>query len=261
MLILNILANWAVVFLLTGLAWSIGNYPGDKTVFITSAGIVAGLIAISLTCIGERLAVFTEGSRKPNDNENNYILPYLYEVCEKAKVQLPNVYISSSSTINARAIGRKTIILNQGLLKNTSPEELCGVLAHEIGHIVYKDTVRLSVMYTLNFVGAWTSYAAVIVIGALTVLGRRVPILGPVFLLVLLIKVFQLVTEKLISVGILAVGRREELRADKYAVSLGYGAGLKSFLSKKKEPKAKNRILSTHPPLFVRLKNLENCSC
>lgn len=58
------------------------------------------------------------------------------------------------------------------------------------------------------------------------------------------------------------VGRKEEFRADAYAVELGTGAGLFSFLEKiegtKGFPKGVRTCLeTTHPPVTFRIEQIE----
>ena len=51
--------------------------------------------------------------------------------------------------INAYTYGRKTVCLTEGLLER-SDDEIKGVIAHEIGHIVNHDTDLLQVVNVAN---------------------------------------------------------------------------------------------------------------
>jgi heat shock protein HtpX len=205
--------------------------------------------------------VYWKGARKLTPREKETILPYLQEVCKKARKPVPRIYVYRSKELNAQAVGWNTVILNSALLNKTRAEEIQGIFAHELGHIVHKDFVRLNVASTLNFVGRWGSTIALILMGIITAAGRRIPPLAPLLALVLLLKIFQVAMEWVIVVGLLSVGRKEELRADDYAKELGYGEGLIQFLRRSKNPgrtdqRLMSRLMETHPPAILRVRRL-----
>lgn len=256
MIAINILANWVIIFIVTGLIWNLGTYPGDYIVLITSIGITFIIMGLSLSPLGERISVMSEGGRKPTANEKESIKPYLMQVLSSANMNPPKLYISDSMDANARAVGRESIIINRGLIESTTPNEMCGVIAHELGHLYYKDTVRLNLMAVMNYVGAILSYGALAVATFCTVASRRLPILAPIFLLAFILKAFQLIMEKLITIGVLAIGRKEELRADRFAAKIGFGDGLASYLKKRDKYTRHKKTLKTHPPTALRLEVL-----
>lgn len=52
-------------------------------------------------------------------------------------------YVSADKDINAFAMPGGYIVVNQGLLdKASSDDEIAGVMGHEIGHVVHRDTLR-----------------------------------------------------------------------------------------------------------------------
>ena len=67
LLAINILANWGIIFILTALAWQIGDYPGDAVAIQVSGLITFGVIAVALSPIGERLTTWWRGTRELND--------------------------------------------------------------------------------------------------------------------------------------------------------------------------------------------------
>jgi heat shock protein HtpX len=262
LLAINILANWGVVFILTALAWQMGNYPGDAVAVQVSGLITLGVVAVALSPIGERLTTWWRGTRKLNDKEKENSLPYFQEVCEKAQVKMPRIRVYRSKEFNAEAVGWNTVIINSVVLRKSGKEEIQGIFAHELGHLVHKDSIRLNIVNTLNFVGGWGTIIAVCLIGALTAMGRRIPILAPMLIIVLVLKAFQVAMEWIVGIGLLSVGRKQELQADDYAKGLGYGDGLITLLKRgclgRTDHSFMSRILETHPPAIVRIRRIAN---
>ena len=60
---------------------------------------------------------------------------------KEAGIPMPKVYVIPQDTPNAFATGRNpdnaVVAVTNGLLQTMNPDELAGVLAHELGHIAY----------------------------------------------------------------------------------------------------------------------------
>ena len=74
-------------------------------------------------------------------------------LAEAANLPMPRTYILNSAQPNACATGRNprhaAIAASSGLLETLSPEEVAGVLAHELAHIANRDTLTMTVTATL----------------------------------------------------------------------------------------------------------------
>jgi heat shock protein HtpX len=83
------------------------------------------------------------------------------ELAQNARTPVPKAYLVNDMTPNAFATGRNpshaAIAVTQGLLDTLSKEELTGVLAHEMAHIVHRDTLIGTVSATIA--GAISSFA------------------------------------------------------------------------------------------------------
>lgn len=70
-------------------------------------------------------------------------------VCAMADMSKPRVGIADSDVPNAFATGRSqkraVIVVTTGLLKRLDPEELEGVLAHELSHVAHRDVTVMAV--------------------------------------------------------------------------------------------------------------------
>ncbi len=91
------------------------------------------------------------------------------DICKKAKIPKPKVYIIPTQHPNALATGRNSkhaaVAVTQGILKLLTKEELKGVLAHEIAHIKNKDiliaTVAATIAGIISYVAMMARFAAI----------------------------------------------------------------------------------------------------
>lgn len=72
------------------------------------------------------------------------------ELSARAGIPKPRLYIVPQETPNAFATGRNpehaAVAVTEGILKILSPDELKGVLAHELGHVTNRDILLQSVV-------------------------------------------------------------------------------------------------------------------
>ena len=112
-------------------------------------GIWVILLLASITS-GEQILLATAGARQVSHHD----APQLYNVIEEMKIAsglpaMPKVYIMDSHVPNAFAVGlkpeRAAVAVTSGLLSKLNRDELQGVIAHEIGHIVNRDTLFMTI--------------------------------------------------------------------------------------------------------------------
>ena len=93
-------------------------------------------------------------------------LPGLYnilaDVCSRARLsRLPDIYcLPAPDDMNAYALGGPegaAIILTEGLLRRMTPDEITGILAHEVAHIRNNDIWTMSWAAALHRAIEWTS--------------------------------------------------------------------------------------------------------
>jgi heat shock protein HtpX len=69
-------------------------------------------------------------------------------ICAMADMKKPRVAIANSDVPNAFATGRSpnrsVIVVTTGILKRLDPEELEGVLAHELSHVAHRDVTVMT---------------------------------------------------------------------------------------------------------------------
>jgi heat shock protein HtpX len=83
--------------------------------------------------------------------------PELYEMVrqlsERAGLPMPKVYIINEAQPNAFATGRNpenaAVAATTGLLERLTPEEVAGVMAHELAHVENRDTLIMTITATI----------------------------------------------------------------------------------------------------------------
>jgi heat shock protein HtpX len=74
-------------------------------------------------------------------------------LASKAGLPMPKVYVLNSDQPNAFATGRNpqnaAVAASTGLLRSLTPDEISGVMAHELAHIEHRDTLTMTITATL----------------------------------------------------------------------------------------------------------------
>ncbi|MFW5986003.1 MAG: M48 family metalloprotease, partial [Halanaerobiales bacterium] len=209
--------------------------------------------------------------------------PEIYEIVRrlsnKARIPMPDIYITPSQQPNAFATGRSpshaAVAVTEGIRNLLTKEELEGVIAHELGHVKNRDTL--------------ISTLAAVMAGALVFLarigrfrmffGRRNRSGGAAAILQLLAIIIAPLAAILIR---MAISRSREFNADETGARISSNPeGLASALQKMQH-QAKNRpmkvneatshlfivnpisgqglskLFSTHPPVEERVKKLRS---
>jgi heat shock protein HtpX len=89
------------------------------------------------------------------------------KLSDRANIPMPGIYIVPSQTPNAFATGRDpehaAVAVTEGILNILPDDELEGVIAHELTHIVNRDTLTQAVAATIagaiSFLGQMVSYS------------------------------------------------------------------------------------------------------
>jgi len=209
---------------------------------LTSFGIALLSYLISLfiafTPLGEKLLRFFEHVRKIETKEEKaYLLPLFQEVYTQAKENNPELgnielCIIDKMTVNACALGKRTIAVTKGAIETFSPDELRAMLAHEMAHIMYGDSMAR--LYTSVGNGIFTAF--VLVSRAIIFIAEWIEMIASkarfsfawflITMVKLLFTLMLLVVQFLMKIVISISSRRSEFRADRYAYELGYGEKL-----------------------------------
>ncbi|MBO4717542.1 MAG: M48 family metalloprotease, partial [Spirochaetales bacterium] len=123
------------------------------------------------------------------------------------------------------------IVLYDTLVNSMTVDEICAVFAHEMGHGLHKDTLKNQIMtfFQVSVMGvlAWLTLRTHAIFTAFGFDGINYG-----FASIMMMGVEFALIAPLFSLIICAISRRAEYRADRQAVSEGYGDSLVSALKK-----------------------------
>ena len=229
---------------------------------------------IAFTPLGEKLLRFFEHVRKiETKKEKEYLLPLFHEVYRQAKQHSPELgqielCIIDKITVSACALGKRTIAVTKGAIETFSPEELKALMAHEIAHIVYGDSMARLYMTVGN--GLFTAF--VLVSKAFIFISEIIEMIASknkitfAGVLILLIKLLFLlafyITQFLMKMVLSFSNRKSEFRADRYAYDLGYGEKLvEAFYLMEKMQLGNTTVIqkmtADHPRITARIERIE----
>jgi heat shock protein HtpX len=137
-----------------------GGGVSDSALIILAAVIGIGS-AFASYYWSDRIALATSGARlvKPGDSREAAELHAIVDrLCALADMPKPRVAIAPTQMPNAFATGRSSkvavLCATEGILHKLEPQELEGVLAHEMSHVAHKDVAVMTVASFLGIIAA-----------------------------------------------------------------------------------------------------------
>jgi heat shock protein HtpX len=133
---------------LTGLLVVIGALVGGPQTALLFLGI-ALLINLGSYFFSDKLALRMSGAKPVSESEAPKLYQMMRELCTRADLPLPRLYVIPQDQPNAFATGRNpqhaAVAVTSGIMNLLSEEELRGVLAHELSHVRHRDILITSV--------------------------------------------------------------------------------------------------------------------
>jgi len=153
-------------------------------------------------------------------------------LCALADMPKPRVGIADTDIPNAFATGRSpsrsVVVVTTGIMRRLEPEELEGVIAHELSHVAHRDVLVMTVASSAGIIAGMLTRGAQF--GALFGGGRRDKNSLPIWLVVLVV---SLIVYAVSFVLLRLLSRYRELSADRSGAQLTMRPGaLASALQK-----------------------------
>ena len=137
---------------LTALIMLVGGMVGGQTGLII-AFMFAMIMNLGSYWFSDKIVLSMYRARELSPTEAPLIHKMVDELSHNAGIPKPRVYVVPEEAPNAFATGRNpdhaVVAVTEGILRILQPEELRGVLAHEIGHIANRDILIQSVAAVL----------------------------------------------------------------------------------------------------------------
>ncbi|MEL6246546.1 MAG: M48 family metalloprotease [Cyanobacteria bacterium J06627_15] len=144
----------ALLGLLSALLISISYYTIGGT-----AGVVMGIAIAAMTNLGswyysDKIALAAYKAQPVTLDQAPELHSMVQKLSAKAEIPMPAVYVIPTEAANAFATGRDpehaAVAVTQGIMKMLPKNELEGVLAHELTHIINRDTLTQAVAATIG---------------------------------------------------------------------------------------------------------------
>ncbi len=139
-------------------------YHASSAAIVLFAIILGGGFAIGSLFYSDKIALRTAGGREvgPDDKEFGEYARLLHgtvdRLCALADMKKPRVAIARTRLPNAFATGRNAdhavLCVTTGLMDLLTPEELEGVIAHEMSHVAHKDVQVMTAASFLAIIAA-----------------------------------------------------------------------------------------------------------
>ncbi len=270
---MNTVKTTLLLGLMTGLLLALGEVlaGGDG---LTFALVVAGVMNFAAFFWSDSIVLRMYGAQPVGPEEAPQLYDIVQGLAQKAGIPMPRLYVIPDRALNAFATGRgpshAAVAATAGILQAMDREELEGVLAHELSHVINRDTLVSTVAATLAGAISWVARMSLYRGRDRDEGGNPLVALATLILAPLAAMLIQL-----------AVSRSREFGADESGARLvGYPDGLARALAKLRDASERipmqdvdpatahmfivnpltgsflGRLFSTHPPLEERIARL-----
>jgi heat shock protein HtpX len=277
---LAVILTLSVVVSLLGLGGGgVGGYDlGSLAMFCLVWGMGGAFISLQMSrWIAKRATGVHLIDGSSGDSQLNWLHQTVGRLTRQANLPMPEVGVYESPEVNAFATGpsksRSLVAVSRGLLRSMRPEEVEGVLAHEVAHIANGDMVTMTLLQ--GVMNAFVMFFARVIASVVTRSDDERRGGGGMYFLVVI--VLQIVLGILASLVTSWFSRHREFRADAGGAHL---AGRERMVGALRRLAANHQlvdpshqalatmkingvrgwaaIFSTHPPIEDRIAALEN---
>ena len=148
----NTLKTGFLLALLTVLFVAIGNYVGGQGGMVMAFAF-AVLMNAGAYWFSDKIVLRMYRAREVSEAEAPELHAMVHRLATAAGIPMPKVYILPTDAPNAFATGRNpqhaAVAVTQGIMRILNPDELEGVLAHEMAHVRNRDILIGTIAATL----------------------------------------------------------------------------------------------------------------
>jgi len=149
---MNTVKTFVLLLALTLFFVWLGGALGGKT-GMTIAIIFAGMMNFFAYWFSDRVVLAMYRAKEVTEAEAPELYSIVRRLAQKANIPMPRVYIINAEQPNAFATGRSpkhaAVAVTTGIMNILTPEELSGVIGHELAHIKHRDILISTVAATI----------------------------------------------------------------------------------------------------------------
>jgi heat shock protein HtpX len=148
----NFLRTGVLFAALTALFMAVGYFIGGTSGMLIALVIAAGTNLFAYWN-SDKMVLSMQGAREVDQRSAPDLFAMLERLSANAGVPTPKLYLIDTQQPNAFATGRNpdnaAVAVSTGLLNYLQPDEVAGVIAHELAHIRNRDTLTMTVTGTM----------------------------------------------------------------------------------------------------------------
>jgi heat shock protein HtpX len=148
----NIFKTGLLLAALTAMLVLIGGAIGGQEGMII-AFVLAAAMNFASYWFSDKIVLTAYGARPIDEAQAPRLHAVVRQLCTRAGIPMPAVYMIPTDTPNAFATGRNpqhaAVAVTEGIMRILSEDELEGVLAHELAHVANRDVLISTIAATL----------------------------------------------------------------------------------------------------------------
>jgi heat shock protein HtpX len=137
---------------LTALFLFIGQAIGGESGLIIAI-VIAGAMNFVSYWWSDKIVLRMYHAEEISEADSPELFGIVRDLAQRGNIPMPRVYIIPEETPNAFATGRNpqhaAVAVTMGLMRMLDRRELAGVIAHELGHVMNRDTLIMTVAASL----------------------------------------------------------------------------------------------------------------
>ncbi len=165
----NQLKTTLLLGLLTVLLVSMGAAMGGRSGMMI-AFVMAVVMNFGSYWFSDKIVLKMYKARPIERNDNPQFYGMVERLAQRANLPMPKVYIIPDQSPNAFATGRNpqhaAVAATEGIMRILTPEELEGVMAHELGHVKNRDilvsTIAATFAGAISMIGNMLQWGAIL---------------------------------------------------------------------------------------------------
>lgn len=149
---MNYVKTTVLLAALTALLVGIGQLLGGRMGMFLALALASGMNFITYW-FSDKIVLAMYGAKPVSEAEAPKLYRIVQRLTQKNNMPMPRVYLIPEESPNAFATGRDprhaAVAATQGILQLLNEEELEGVMAHELMHVIHRDTLISTIAATI----------------------------------------------------------------------------------------------------------------
>lgn len=149
---MNLMRTAMLLAFMTALFMGIGFLIGGTGGMMIALLVAAGMNLFSYWN-SDKMVLKAYNAQEVDERNAPEFFSMIRDLSQNAGLPMPKVYVYDSPQPNAFATGRDpqnaAVAASSGLMESLTPQEVAGVMAHELAHIQNRDTLTMTITATL----------------------------------------------------------------------------------------------------------------